>query len=88
MPKNTYLHDNNEVNLILKGFTSILIGIYLFCGAYLIKSILDGFLIDNHLTSMFSVEIIEYVALANLAFSVCIQFARPCFCRKTRCQKT
>ena len=66
MPKNTYLQDNNEVNLILKGFTSILIGIYLFCGAYLIKSILDGFLIDNHLTGMFSVEIIEYVALAIL----------------------
>jgi hypothetical protein len=66
MPKNTYLHDNNEVNLILKGFTSILIGFYLFCGAYLIKGILDGFLIDDHLTGMFSAEIIEFIALGIL----------------------
>lgn len=66
MPKNTYLHDNHEVNLILKGVTSILIGIYLFCGAYLIKSILNGFLMDDHLTGMFSAEIIEYVALGIL----------------------
>jgi hypothetical protein len=66
MRKNTYLHDNNEVNLILKGFTSILIGFYLFCGAYLIKSILNGFLIDDHLTGMFSAEIIEFVALGVL----------------------
>ncbi len=66
MRKNTYLHDNNEVNLILKGFTSILIGFYLFCGAYLIKSILNGFLIDDHLTGMFSAEIIEFVALGIL----------------------
>ena len=66
MPKNTYLHDNHEVNLILKGVTSILIGFYLFCGAYLIKSILDGFLIDNHLTGMFSAEIIEFTVLGIL----------------------
>ena len=66
MRKNTYLHNNHEVNFILKGFTSILIGFYLFCGAYLIKSILNGFLIDDHLAGMFSAEIIELVALGIL----------------------
>jgi hypothetical protein len=66
MNKNKYLHDNHEVNLILKGFTSILVGFYLFFGAYVIKSVLDGFLIDDNLVGMFSVEIIEFISIGIL----------------------
>ena len=52
-------HDNFSINFILKGFTSILVGIYFLMAAYAIQFILDGFLIDNHPMGMMSAEIIE-----------------------------
>lgn len=66
MRKNTYLHDNNDVNLILKGFTSVLIGIYMMIGVYLIQTILTGFLIDNNPLGMLSAEIIELFCIGIL----------------------
>jgi hypothetical protein len=66
MSKNKYLHDNFYVNLILKGFTSILIGCYFFGGAFLMKSILDGFLVDDNPLGMLSAEIIEMLFLVIL----------------------
>jgi len=66
MRKNTYLHDNNDVNLILKGFTSVLIGIYMIIGVYLIQTILTGFLIDDNPLGMLSAEIIELFCIGIL----------------------
>jgi len=66
MSKNHYLHDNYDVNLIIKGFTSVLVGFYIIGGAYLIKSILNGFLIDDNPLGMLSAEIIEILFLAIL----------------------
>ncbi|MCI2229808.1 hypothetical protein MC378_11575 [Polaribacter sp. MSW13] len=62
-------HDNFSVNFSLKGFTSILIGIYFFSAGYLIKNLLDGFLIDDHPMGMLSAEIIEYLII-SIAFLV------------------
>jgi hypothetical protein len=55
----TSLHHNSSRNFVLKGFTSILIGIYLMIGAYLGNEILTGFLIDNHPMAFMSPQIIE-----------------------------
>lgn len=48
-------------NFSLKGFTSIQIGIYFLLASYLIKTILEGFLIDDNPMGMLSAEILEYV---------------------------
>lgn len=56
-------HDNLEVNFSLKGNASIQIGIYFLLAAYLIKTILDGFLIDDDTVGMLSIEIIEYIII-------------------------
>lgn len=63
-------HDNFSVNFSLKGFTSILIGIYIFLAGYLIKTILDGFLVNDNPMEMMSAEIIEVlvITLAGLVF--------------------
>ena len=57
-------HDNFEVNFSLKGNASIQIGIYFLLAAYLIKLILDGFLVDDNPLGMFSPELIEYTILS------------------------
>ncbi|MGK0326162.1 MAG: hypothetical protein ACJA2M_000724 [Polaribacter sp.] len=62
-------HDNFQNNFSLKGFTSILIGAYFFIAGYLIKTILDGFLIDDNPFGMLSIEIIE-VFIIVIAFFV------------------
>ena len=61
--------DNFQNNFSLKGFTSILIGAYFFIAGYLIKTILDGFLIDDNPFGMLSIEIIE-VFIIVIAFFV------------------
>lgn len=66
-------HDNFEVNFSLKGFASIQIGIYLLVAAFLIKSILEGFLIDDNPLGMLSAELVEIfiitIALFTFLFS-------------------
>ncbi|TXD46653.1 hypothetical protein [Polaribacter sp. IC073] len=68
MVKNTILHDNFEVNFTLKGFTSILIGVYFFLLAYAYKYILDSFLIEDHALGLLSIQIIEiiFISLAGV----------------------
>lgn len=70
MRKKTSLHDNYDVNFILKGFTSILAGIYMIVGVYLMQSILSGFLIENNPLGMLSAEIIELLFVGILFFVV------------------
>lgn len=62
------MHDNFEINFSLKGFTSILIGAYIFTAGFLIKTILDGFLIDDNPLGMLSAEIIEIIIIAIVFF--------------------
>ena len=56
--------DNFSINFTLKGFTSILIGVYFFLAAYIIKTMLDSFLIDDNLMGMMSAEIIEFLIIS------------------------
>ncbi len=57
-------HDNFEVNFSLKGNASIQIGIYFLIAAFLIKSILEGFLVDDNPLGMLSAEIVEILIIA------------------------
>lgn len=65
--KNT--HDNFLANFVLKGFTSILIGVYILLGSYLIKLILNGFLVDGNPMGFMSPQIIE-ILISTIAFLV------------------
>ena len=51
-------HNNFQLNFSLEGYGSIQIGLYFLITAYVIKNILAGFLIDDHLLGMMSAEII------------------------------
>jgi hypothetical protein len=64
MANNKHLHDNFEVNFSLKGFTSILIGVYFFLLSYAYKYILDSFLVDDHTLGMLSPQIIEIIFIS------------------------
>lgn len=57
------MRDNLQNNFTLKGFTSILIGGYIFIGGYFIENIFKGFLIDDNPLGMLSAEIIEILVL-------------------------
>ena len=58
--------DNLDVNFSLKGNASIQIGIYFLLAVYLIKTFLDGFLIDDNPAGMLSAEILEFLLIAIL----------------------
>lgn len=58
------MEDNLQNNFTLKGFTSILIGGYIFIGGYFIENIFKGFLIDDNPLGMLSAEIIEILVFA------------------------
>ena len=62
------MDNNNLVNFSLKGFTSILIGAYIFIAGYVINTILNGFLIDDNPMGMLSVEIIEILIISIILF--------------------
>ena len=64
MTNNKHLHDNFEVNFSLKGFTSILIGVYFFLLSYAYKYVLDSFLIDDHTLGMLSPQSIEIIFIS------------------------
>jgi len=61
-------HDNFSINFSLKGFTSILIGIYILLGVYGIQFILEGFLIDGNPMGKMSTEIIEVLMFGIVSF--------------------
>jgi membrane-associated HD superfamily phosphohydrolase len=67
-------HDNFLVNFSLKGFTSILVGIYILIGAYSTQFILDGFLIDESPMGMMSTEIIEVLIIATVGLVFVFSF--------------
>ena len=62
------MHDTFESNFSLKGFTSILIGLYFFIAGSLIHKIIEGFLIDDNPMGMLSPQIVEIAILAILFF--------------------
>jgi hypothetical protein len=64
MARKILLHDNFEVNFILRGFTSILIGVYFFLLGYSYKYILNSFLIDDHPIGFLSPEILEIIFIS------------------------
>jgi hypothetical protein len=70
MVKKAHLHDNFEVGFILKGFSSILIGVYFFLLGYTYKYILNSFLIDDHALGLLSPEIIEIIFISLAAVFV------------------
>ncbi|MFT5213655.1 MAG: hypothetical protein ACI9JT_001881 [Polaribacter sp.] len=70
MTNNKHLHDNFEVNFSLKGFTSILIGVYFFLLSYAYKYILESFLIDDNTLGMLSPQIIEIIFISLAAIFV------------------
>ena len=55
--------DNFNVNLLLRGFTSIQVGIYIIIAAYIFQSLISGFLVDDNPAGMMSVEIIELIVV-------------------------
>lgn len=55
--------DNFQHNFSLKGYSSIQIGLYFLLAAFVIKKMLEGFLIDDHPMGMMSAEIIEILIL-------------------------
>ena len=67
---------NTSQNLILRGFNSIQIGLYLLVFAFVLKSLLDGFLSDTSMLGMMSIQIIEGVGLVlTILFVVLSGFA-------------
>ena len=62
-------HDNFQVNFSLNGIASIQVGVYIMIAAYLIKNILDGFLVDDSSMGMLSPEIIEVLLIAITIFT-------------------
>ena len=69
MNKNSTLQDNLSSFFILKGFTAILIGIYIYGGAYIIKAVLDGFLKEGNPIELMPIENIELLSI-GIAFLV------------------
>lgn len=51
--------DITEVNFKLKGFTSVLIGVYIILAAQILNSMLSGFLVDDNPMGMLSVQLLE-----------------------------
>ena len=81
------MHDTFESNFSLKGFTSILIGLYFFIAGSLINSIVEGFLIDDNPMGMLSPQIVEIAILALLFFCVSIFYFGLIFWRQKNCEK-
>lgn len=69
MNKKTLLESNAQ-NFILKGFNSVQVGVYFLIAAFLLKSLLDGFLSDVSMLGMMSIEIIESVGLFLVIFLI------------------
>ena len=71
----------------LKGFTAIQIGMYFLLAAYLIKNILDGFLIDDNPMGMMSAQIIEITIISILIFVFLFSSLALFFSAKRRSKK-
>lgn len=60
------VEDTKLPNFLLKGFNSIQIGIYFLISAYLIKSMIVGFLVDDTAMMLMSVQLIEFFIIGVL----------------------
>ena len=61
---------NASINFSLKKNASIQIGLYILITAYIIKTILNGFLVDDNPVGMMSSEIIEILCSSLLFFAM------------------
>lgn len=59
---------NSSTNFVLKGFTSILIGIYIVAGASLLNQLLIAFLVDENPMGFMSPQIIEILFFTVSSF--------------------
>ncbi len=66
MAKNSNLHDNFLVNFYLRGFNSVLIGLYFMTAAYVFKGMLEGFTTDGHFMLFMSAQWIEILGFGIL----------------------
>lgn len=79
--------NNLQANFSLKGFIAIQIGMYFLLAAYLIKNILDGFLIDDNPMGMMSAQIIEIAIISILIFLFLFSSLALFFSAKRRSKK-
>lgn len=79
--------DHISENFALKGFTSIQIGIYFLLASYILKIILEGFLIDDNPMGMMSAEIIEYLFISISIFLFVFSSFALFFSAKRRAKK-
>ncbi len=78
---------SNQNHFALKGFTSIQIGVYFLVASFLIKTILEGFLIDDNPMGMLSAEIIEYLVSSICVFLFLFSSFAIFFSAKRRAKK-
>ncbi|MEQ6124555.1 hypothetical protein AAON49_10165 [Pseudotenacibaculum sp. MALMAid0570] len=88
MSKYKNLKTNSSQNFILKGFNSIQIGLYIVLGAYLFKLFLQGFLSDDSLLGMMSIEIIEMIGLGITSLVFILSALAIFFSNRRRLRKT
>lgn len=62
--------ENFQQNFSLKGYVSIQIGLYFLAAAFVIKNILDGFLIDENPLGNLSPQILEILIIAIVFFTI------------------
>ena len=87
MGRTRNLQSNTSQNFILRGFNSIQIGLYLLLFAYVLKSLLDGFLSDVSLLGMMSIEVIETVGLSVLTLFILLSGLAVFFSNRRRFRK-
>lgn len=63
---NNDVQDTNSPNFILKGFTSVQVGLYFLASAYLIKKTIANFLVDDTFMMFMSVQLIEFFIVGIL----------------------
>ena len=82
------LRENETQNFALRGFNSVQVGIYFLLAAFIIKSLLDGFLSDVSMLGMMSIQIIEGVGLYLVIFFVILSGLAVFFSSRRRMRKS
>jgi hypothetical protein len=88
MSAKNQLKVNSSQNFILTGFNSIQVGIYFLISAFVLKSLLDGFLSDTSMLGMMSIEIIEGVGLGLVVFIFVFSGLAVFFSNRRRLKKS
>jgi hypothetical protein len=81
-------YTNTSQNFVLKGSNSIQVGIYFLISAFLLKSLLDGFLSDTSMLGMMSIQIIEGVGLGLVLFLFVFSGLAVFFSNRRRLKKS